>query len=123
MPKKSEIYGTFIKGRSIGSGGMTEVFEGIDKTDSSNKCAIKLIKYECSCMDNSCKKCIGFRERFHREQIALKKLDHPNIVKVLGVSEENEKKPTPTPGSTGAASRNTTRTGKLPPKSALFIAG
>lgn len=93
MPKKSEIYGTFIKGKSIGSGGMAEVFEGIDKTDSSNKCAIKLIKYECSCMDNSCKKCIGFRERFHREQIALKKLDHPNIVKVLGVSEENEKKP------------------------------
>lgn len=89
----SERYGAFIKSDLIGGGGMAEVFKGISESDPSEKCAIKLIKYNCNCLNNSCDNCLAFRKRFHREQIALEKLDHSNIVKVLGVSGEDDKKP------------------------------
>ncbi len=71
-------------GDLIGTGGMGAVYLGRDMLTGQNV-AIKLLKPEIIEAEPS------MVERFAREADALRQLNHPNIVKVLGTYEEEDK--------------------------------
>ncbi|MGB1285683.1 MAG: protein kinase domain-containing protein [Aggregatilineales bacterium] len=66
----------------IGQGGMGAVYRGTD-TMTQTPVAVKLLKSELLARDPD------MVHRFEREGHALSKLNHPNIVKMLGAYEEN----------------------------------
>jgi serine/threonine protein kinase/tetratricopeptide (TPR) repeat protein len=66
----------------IGQGGMGTVYRGID-TLSGQEVAVKLLKPEIVASNPDLLK------RFEREGEALRRLNHPNIVKMYGTAEEN----------------------------------
>jgi serine/threonine protein kinase/tetratricopeptide (TPR) repeat protein len=66
----------------LGQGGMGAVYIGRD-TRTDEKVAIKLLKQEFLARDPE------MVERFIREGDALRKLNHPNIVKMLGAHEQD----------------------------------
>lgn len=67
----------------IGQGGMGTVYRGID-TQTSQPIAIKLLKLEIIAGNPS------LLDRFEREGEALRRLDHPNIVKMLAMVHEGD---------------------------------
>ncbi|NXR25233.1 FAK2 kinase, partial [Cinclus mexicanus] len=70
-----------VLGRILGEGFFGEVYEGIYTTPKGERInvAVKTCKKDCS-PEN--------REKFLREAVLMKKLDHPHIVKLLGIAEE-----------------------------------
>ncbi|XP_032911109.1 protein-tyrosine kinase 2-beta isoform X3 [Catharus ustulatus] len=68
-------------GRILGEGFFGEVYEGIYTTPKGERInvAVKTCKKDCS-PEN--------REKFLREAVLMKKLDHPHIVKLIGIAEE-----------------------------------
>jgi predicted ATPase len=64
-------------------GGMGTVYRGIDR-ETGQTVAIKHLKPELVASDPD------MIERFNREGAALRQLDHPNIVKMLGTVEEGD---------------------------------
>lgn len=67
----------------IGQGGMGTVYRGVD-TRTGDTVAIKALKPEIILRDPD------ILTRFEREADALRRLNHPNIVKVLATVEEDE---------------------------------
>jgi len=81
----SEIIGErFEIGDLVGQGGMATVYSGKDIA-TGQKVAIKLLKPDVIAADPD------IVERFSREGEALRRLNHPNIVKVLATIEKNER--------------------------------
>ncbi|XP_039567852.1 protein-tyrosine kinase 2-beta [Passer montanus] len=68
-------------GRILGEGFFGEVYEGIYTTPNGERInvAVKTCKKDCS-PEN--------REKFLSEAVLMKKLDHPHIVKLIGIAEE-----------------------------------
>lgn len=70
---------TIVKPKLLGSGSFGKVFEGCYRSDQSKKVAIKVLekakmKHNYASIKNECQ--------------ILKRLDHPNIIKYLGVYED-----------------------------------
>jgi len=84
MSEPTIILNRYTIEKSIGQGGMGDVFLGKD-TQTGDAVAIKLLKPDVVKNDPN------IVERFEREGVALRKLNHPNIVKVLATAEENDK--------------------------------
>jgi serine/threonine protein kinase/tetratricopeptide (TPR) repeat protein len=82
MSQSQRLAARFVMGDLIGQGGMGTVYRGVDST-TGQAVAIKLLKPDLMVSDPS------IVERFAREAEALRQLNHPNIVKVLGTVEEN----------------------------------
>jgi len=74
----------FTLGNVIGMGGMATVYSGID-THTNEKVAIKLLKQDIISQDPD------IVARFDREGEALRRLNHPNIVKILATVVEEDK--------------------------------
>ncbi|XP_064911573.1 protein-tyrosine kinase 2-beta isoform X6 [Columba livia] len=68
-------------GRILGEGFFGEVYEGIYTTPKGERVnvAVKTCKKDCS-PEN--------RDKFLSEAVLMKKLDHPHIVKLIGIAEE-----------------------------------
>ncbi|KFO97468.1 Protein-tyrosine kinase 2-beta [Calypte anna] len=68
-------------GRILGEGFFGEVYEGIYTTPQGERLsvAVKSCKQDCS-QEN--------KEKFLSEAVLMKKLDHPHIVKLIGITEE-----------------------------------
>ncbi|NWF68556.1 MAG: serine/threonine protein kinase [Chloroflexi bacterium] len=77
------ISGRYEIGEVIGDGGMGTVYKGLD-TRTKQPVAIKYLKPEVIAQEP------GIVERFRREGEALRRLNHPNIVKVLAMSKEED---------------------------------
>jgi serine/threonine-protein kinase len=75
-----EQLGPYRLGRKLGQGGMGAVFEGAD-TETGEAAAIKVLSPRLAADD-------GFRVRFEAEIESLKKLRHPNIVRLFGYGEQ-----------------------------------
>jgi len=80
---KMLIGNRFQLGDSIGVGGMATVYRAID-TQTDETVAIKHLKREVILEDP------GIVGRFEREGEALRRLNHPNIVKILGTIVEDD---------------------------------
>jgi serine/threonine protein kinase/tetratricopeptide (TPR) repeat protein len=78
------IIGRYSKEREIGAGGMGTVYLGTD-TVTGEYVAIKELKPDIIKDDPD------IVERFAREAEALRKLNHPSIVKVLATAAENDR--------------------------------
>src|SRR5690606_42076335 len=76
-----EQLGPYKIGKRIGRGGMGAVFEGVN-IETGERAAIKVLNPHLS--DDA-----GFRERFEIEIETLKKLRHPNIVRMYGYGEQD----------------------------------
>ncbi|HTQ38421.1 MAG TPA: serine/threonine-protein kinase [Pirellulales bacterium] len=72
--------GPYKIGRRLGRGGMGAVFEGLN-VETTEPAAIKVLNPHLAEEE-------GFRERFELEINTLKKLKHPNIVRMLGFGEQ-----------------------------------
>ena len=72
-------------GEKIGQGGMGSVYKALDH-DTQQQVAIKILMKDLD--DEEYQESL---ERFKREGEILRRLEHPNIVDVLGTIEENEK--------------------------------
>jgi non-specific serine/threonine protein kinase/serine/threonine-protein kinase PknK len=79
-PSKPVIAGHFELGEFINQGGMGAVYKGRDQR-TGQTVAIKHLKREVVGADS------GLIERFVREGEALRALNHPNIVKLLGADK------------------------------------
>ncbi|HTU23991.1 MAG TPA: serine/threonine-protein kinase, partial [Pirellulales bacterium] len=66
--------------KRLGQGGMGAVYEGVD-TATGETVAIKVLAPQLATDE-------GFRVRFQAEIESLKKLRHPNIVRLFGYGEE-----------------------------------
>lgn len=77
-----ERLGPYTIVRLIGRGGMGWVYEGIDSRTGEHA-AIKVLAASVSREE-------GFRQRFEAEIEALRKLNHPNIVRLIGFGEEGD---------------------------------
>jgi eukaryotic-like serine/threonine-protein kinase len=75
-----EQLGPYRLGKKLGQGGMGAVYEGVD-SESGESAAIKVLSPRLAVDD-------GFRVRFEAEIESLKKLRHPNIVRLYGYGEE-----------------------------------
>jgi serine/threonine-protein kinase len=75
-----EQLGPYRIGRRIGRGGMGTVYQGAS-IESGQPAAIKVLSARLAIEE-------GFRERFETEIETLKKLKHPNIVRLYGFGEE-----------------------------------
>ncbi|HEY2147397.1 MAG TPA: serine/threonine-protein kinase, partial [Pirellulales bacterium] len=75
-----EQLGPYRIGRRIGRGGMGTVYHGTN-VESGQPAAIKVLSARLAIEE-------GFRERFETEIETLKKLKHPNIVRLYGFGEE-----------------------------------
>ncbi len=76
-----ERLGPYKIGKRLGRGGMGAVFEGTD-AETGQAAAVKVLNAHLA--DDA-----GFRERFEMEIETLKKLQHPNIVRMLGYGEHD----------------------------------
>ncbi len=68
--------------RLLGRGGMGWVYEGVDER-TGEPAAIKVLAASVSREE-------GFRQRFEAEIEALRKLNHPHIVRLIGFGEEGD---------------------------------
>ena len=68
--------------RKVGRGGMGTVYMGVDDS-SGQTAAVKLLAAEMAQQSD-------FRERFKGEIETLRKLNHPNIVQILGFGQDEE---------------------------------
>jgi serine/threonine-protein kinase len=75
-----EQLGPYRLGKKLGQGGMGAVYEGVEIT-SGEAAAIKVLSPALAADE-------GFRVRFESEIESLKKLRHPNIVRLLGYGEQ-----------------------------------
>ena len=75
-----EKLGPFIIGRLLGRGGMGKVYEGTCETDGV-PVAVKVLTYSQDNDEES-------RDRFEHEIETLKRLNHPNVVGLIGFGEE-----------------------------------
>jgi serine/threonine-protein kinase len=75
-----ERLGPYKIGKRLGHGGMGAVFEGVN-VEAREPAAVKVLSPHLA--DDE-----GFRERFELEIETLKKLRHPNIVRMYGFGEE-----------------------------------
>ncbi|MBN1963329.1 MAG: protein kinase [Anaerolineae bacterium] len=82
MSEQQRIGGRYELGELIGRGGMGDVFRGVD-TQTGRPVAIKLLHADIVASNPN------LVDRFEREGQALRKLAHPNIVKVLATLEED----------------------------------
>lgn len=73
--------GPYTLGRQLGRGGMGTVFEGHNE-ENGERVAIKILSQSLA-MDE------GFRERFSQEIETLRRLNHENIVRLLGFGEQD----------------------------------
>jgi serine/threonine protein kinase/tetratricopeptide (TPR) repeat protein len=83
MAESNLIAGRFEQLELIGAGGMGLVYKGLD-THTGDFVAIKELKPEVFKQDSE------MIQRFEREGEALRKLNHPSIVKVLASAHEGE---------------------------------
>lgn len=83
MAESKTIGGRFEIGEMLGQGGMATVYLGREFT-TNQQVAIKLLKPETIKADPD------IVARFDREGEALRRLNHPNIVKVLATVEEDD---------------------------------
>jgi hypothetical protein len=81
MGAQQLIAGRYELGELIGEGGMGAVYRGTD-TRSKIPVAIKHLKHEAIAQEPE------IVERFKREGEALRKLNHPNIVRVLHIANQ-----------------------------------
>jgi serine/threonine-protein kinase len=79
MPAPVEQLGPYRLGAKLGQGGMGSVYVGVDGED---KVAVKVLAPNLACEE-------GFRVRFEAEIDSLKKLRHPNIVRLFGYGEQD----------------------------------
>lgn len=77
-----ERLGPYTIVRLIGRGGMGWVYEGVDER-TGEPAAIKVLAASVSHEE-------GFRQRFEAEIEALRKLNHPNIVRLIGFGQEGD---------------------------------
>ena len=77
-----EQLGPYKIGRKLGRGGMGTVFEAVS-TETGETAAIKLLSASLTHDD-------GFRDRFKAEIETLRKLRHPNIVRLYGFGEQDD---------------------------------
>lgn len=82
MGETKLIANRYALGSLIGQGGMGAVYQGVD-TRNNQPVAIKLLMQDM--ISNHGDEAI---ERFRREVEALRRLDHPNIIKLLGTARE-----------------------------------
>lgn len=75
-----EFLGPYRIGKKLGRGGMGTVFDAVHEK-SKQRVAVKLIAEHVA--DE-----MRFRRRFHTEVETLKRLKHPNIVRLIGYGEE-----------------------------------
>lgn len=75
-----EQLGPYRLGKKLGQGGMGAVYEGVD-SESGEAAAIKVLAPGLAAEE-------GFRARFEAEIESLKKLRHPNIVRLYGYGEQ-----------------------------------
>ena len=68
--------------RKVGRGGMGTVYAGVDEK-TGETAAIKLLASDMARHGD-------FRERFEGEIETLRKLNHPNIVRIFGFGEQDE---------------------------------
>ncbi len=78
---KIEQLGPYRIVRELGRGGMGTVFEGVNR-ETDEPAAVKLLAAPMARDEN-------FRERFATEIETLKKLNHPNIVRLFGFGEQD----------------------------------
>ena len=71
---------TYRFGRLLGEGGFGQVFE-VTRLDDGYKCVAKRVSPDCSQEDI---------QRFLREVRITERLDHPNVVQILGKNTSNE---------------------------------
>src|ERR1700709_1560408 len=76
-----EQLGPYRLGKKLGQGGMGAVYEGIESL-SNHAAAIKVLSPTLASDE-------GFRVRFEAEIESLKKLRHPNIVRLFGYGEQS----------------------------------
>ncbi|MBI3839222.1 MAG: serine/threonine protein kinase [Planctomycetia bacterium] len=76
-----EQLGPYRLGKKLGQGGMGAVYEGLD-TESGEEAAVKVLAPALASEE-------GFRARFEAEIESLKKLRHPNIVRLFGYGEQS----------------------------------
>lgn len=81
MSNPFEQLGPYKLGRKLGQGGMGAVFEGVD-TETRQTVAVKVLAPALAAEE-------GFRGRFEAEIESLKKLRHPNIVRLFGYGEQH----------------------------------
>ncbi len=74
--------GPYRLGKKLGQGGMGSVYQGVDESTGS-LAAIKVLSPHLAGEE-------GFRVRFEAEIESLKKLRHPNIVRLYGYGEQDE---------------------------------
>ncbi len=77
-----ERLGPYQIRRKIGRGGMGTVYEGLD-LQTGQAAAIKLLTPELA-------EQAGFRDRFKAEIEALRKLNHPHIVRLFGFGQQDQ---------------------------------
>ncbi|MGA2620712.1 MAG: serine/threonine-protein kinase [Thermoguttaceae bacterium] len=77
-----ERLGPYQIRRKIGRGGMGTVYEGLD-LQTGQAAAIKLLTPELAQQ-------AGFRDRFQAEIEALRKLNHPHIVRLFGFGQQDQ---------------------------------
>lgn len=75
-----EQLGPYRLGKKLGQGGMGTVYDGVD-SETGEAAAIKVLAPGLATEE-------GFRARFEAEIESLKKLRHPNIVRLYGYGEE-----------------------------------
>ncbi len=78
---KFEQLGPYRIGRPLGRGGMGTVYEAVN-LETAEPAAIKLLSPSLAGVG-------GFRDRFAAEIAALRKLRHPNIVRLFGFGEQD----------------------------------
>ncbi|XP_030628021.1 protein tyrosine kinase 2 beta, b [Chanos chanos] len=83
-PPPSEKYGIsredIILGQTLGEGFFGEVHEGMYKNKNGERIKVAV---------KTCKDCsLDVMEKFMSEAVMMKKLDHPHIVKLIGIIEE-----------------------------------
>lgn len=76
-----ERLGPYKIGRKLGKGGMGTVYAGVN-LETGEQAAVKVLSAVMAHEE-------GFRERFEAEIESLKKLDHPNIVRLFGYGEQD----------------------------------